>query len=330
MINSPINDDSPQKAEAATDIHDEGGSLPEKYLLRRNSGEPSYQIRNSHKETWNINFIAVDPEWDLQLHYRKLFHSSYPVEKHIHERSAEAVYVMHGEQSYNIDGKIYHVRGGEMLVSPPGLLHFSADAAEWKGDFYYMTINPECVYALIKDDDEARSKIYGLLTAPPTVFSFREPKKLNALMKQIKNEYFQRQPCLLIRLRCDLCRLLLFMYDTVTEGEPENMYAAEMEDIYLFIEDHIYQHMSVEDVARHTGYSKTALQNKFKTWNRQTVHEYILNRKIDTAKQLILDKNNNPYGVWQILSFSSQQYFSHVFKRFTGMTVTQFLRSGGG
>ena len=54
------------------------------------------------------------------------------------------------------------------------------------------------------------------------------------------------------------------------------------------------------------------------------VHEYILRRKIEQAKLLLQDPSVDPRRVWEDLSFSSASYFNEVFKRFTGMTVSQY------
>ena len=102
-----------------------------------------------------------------------------------------------------------------------------------------------------------------------------------------------------------------------------------MGQLYLYIEDHIKEKIRVDDIARVAQYSRTALQQKFKTHSHLTVHEYILSRKIEAAKRLMVEPDAKPHEIWKKLAFSSQSYFGQVFRRDTGMTISQYLFNRG-
>lgn len=55
-----------------------------------------------------------------------------------------------------------------------------------------------------------------------------------------------------------------------------------------------------------------------------TPREYINSLKVEYAKNMLLDENYNITDVAFDLNFSSSNYFSSVFKQFTGFTPSQY------
>ena len=289
-----------------------------------NSTEDSSRSRSKSADLWRINFIETDPMFDFQLHFSKFHRAQNILKPHIHKNSAEIVYMLHGMQYYTVEGQDYRILGGQLLISPPGLVHFSSREPEQKGEFYYLTINPDCIASLLPGDPETAGVLYELLTGKVVVRAIPDTEQLHLLTEELHQAKNSIGPCQKCRILCAILRLLIFTWDTV-EPDAVGHYSDFMGQIYLYIEDHIMEKLRVDDIARVVQYSKTALQQKFKTYSHLTVHEYILSRKIEAAKRFMNEPDAKPYEVWKKLSFSSQSYFGQVFRRYTGMTISQFL-----
>ena len=54
------------------------------------------------------------------------------------------------------------------------------------------------------------------------------------------------------------------------------------------------------------------------------VSEYVLNRRIDTAKNMLLYSEYSASQISEILTFSSQSHFIRVFKKKEGMTPREY------
>ena len=293
--------------------------------VNKNSDEKSYRHYGKDFERWHLNYTEINPAFDFQLNYVKYLRTWSALSNHIHENSSEIVYVLHGKQSYTVDGKDYNIIGGQILISPPGLVHSAQKGeAEQKGDFFYLTINPDCLPSVLPHDDETLSALNSILRSGVSVRVFSNVAQLSAAASELKRAYSDTRSCKNVRISCALMRLLLMTLDSSYYDTDLAPYSEFMERIYLFIEDHITENLSVSDVAAEVHYSQTGLQRKFRTYSNLSIHEYILNRKIEFAKKLMLEPDVNPFRIWEKLSFSSQTYFSQVFRKYTGLTISQY------
>lgn len=86
-----------------------------------------------------------------------------------------------------------------------------------------------------------------------------------------------------------------------------------------FMEENIYENIGMEAVADECHVSVAYLKKIFSRYAGVGVHKYYLNLKLKYAAQLLL-KGESVGNVAQKLSFSSQNYFSIVFKREMGIS----------
>ena len=94
-----------------------------------------------------------------------------------------------------------------------------------------------------------------------------------------------------------------------------------------YISSHLEQPMSLEDIAEECHVSSRYLSEVFKKSVNITVNAYISIAKIDRAISYITTEQMQFSEVASILSFSSAQYFSTVFKKYTGVTPSEFAAS---
>ena len=94
-----------------------------------------------------------------------------------------------------------------------------------------------------------------------------------------------------------------------------------------YINSHIEQKMSLESIAEECHVSSRYLSQVFKKSVNITVNAYISIAKIDRAISYITSEQMQFSEVASILGFSSAQYFSTVFKKYTGVTPSEFLES---
>jgi len=92
-----------------------------------------------------------------------------------------------------------------------------------------------------------------------------------------------------------------------------------------FIEENLYDKITISRLSKECNVSTAYLKKIFSKYTGLGIHQYILKSKISLAKQM-LDSGNSITSISHKLSFSSQNYFSFVFKRETGISPTEYKK----
>ena len=78
------------------------------------------------------------------------------------------------------------------------------------------------------------------------------------------------------------------------------------------------------ELAALAGVSYSRLREQFRAARRQTLHEFLQRTRLDLARQLLGNRRLSIKQIAARLNFSSEFYFSHFFRRATGMSPSQF------
>ncbi len=93
-----------------------------------------------------------------------------------------------------------------------------------------------------------------------------------------------------------------------------------------YIEASLHIPIRIEDLAEQTELTPGYLSVLFKKETGQTFTDYVMTRRIETAKNMLQYSEYSAAEISEILAFSSQSYFIRCFRRKTGMTPRQFHR----
>ena len=91
-----------------------------------------------------------------------------------------------------------------------------------------------------------------------------------------------------------------------------------------YIYSHIHNRITVKELADYLGLSESYLSKLFHKEMGLSISQYILNLKIEKAKNLLQYSEYNVVDIANYLSFSSQSHFIQVFQKFTGMTPHKY------
>ena len=95
--------------------------------------------------------------------------------------------------------------------------------------------------------------------------------------------------------------------------------------ILQYINNNLYQDLSLLSIAEEFNISPTTLNLTFKNELGMTVKEYLTKSKIEDAKKL-LTHNLSVSEISQMLAFADSSHFCKKFKNETGMTPTEYKR----
>lgn len=94
-----------------------------------------------------------------------------------------------------------------------------------------------------------------------------------------------------------------------------------------YIKNNFDRKISLEDIARELNVSKQYLCSVFREETGETTSFYINRLRIEKAKKLLLKDDYRIKEIFEKVGFSNQYYFSKVFKKMAGMTITEYRES---
>lgn len=109
-------------------------------------------------------------------------------------------------------------------------------------------------------------------------------------------------------------------------GATSKPVADAIEYIYVNLTERI----TVEDIAEHAGISVGHLSRLFKRETGVAVSDYIREKKVEKAQDLLRYSDWSLIDITNYLSFSSQSHFTQIFRNFTGMTPKRYRDLRGG
>lgn len=93
-----------------------------------------------------------------------------------------------------------------------------------------------------------------------------------------------------------------------------------------YMEQNYREKLTLEEVAGYVGISKYYFSNLFKRICEINFSSYLNEIRINEAKKMLKNPQMNINQVADLAGYSDQQYFSKIFKKYTGMTVTEYRK----
>ncbi|MBQ4156564.1 MAG: response regulator [Clostridia bacterium] len=97
-----------------------------------------------------------------------------------------------------------------------------------------------------------------------------------------------------------------------------------VQKIRYYINTHITEDISLQDLTNATGYSANYLSKYYSDSTGTTISEYIANRKLEKISRLMKNTDMNFGEIASSMGFHSRTYFNYYIKRLTGMSPQQY------
>ena len=95
-------------------------------------------------------------------------------------------------------------------------------------------------------------------------------------------------------------------------------------DCIDYIYSHIQERVTINDLSAHTGFSAGYLSRAFKKELGVSISDYIREKKMEKAQDMLRYSDYSLNDISSQLSFSSQSHFTQQFRVFTGMTPKKY------
>jgi len=236
------------------------------------------------------------------------------------------LFMIEGLTSHGVDLEKFDVKNNELLFILPHQIHH-LPATKQGTNYYKLGFDEECLSLLPRQypflinpfnnqkiaftpSDAARlQSIFGMLlgllrkmdTNPELILAH-----LNTLLTEINSAYFSADKYL---ADDNLSRYIRFK---------------------LIVENHLTDHPTIIEIAEKLAINTNSLYNIVKHYSGSSPKEFITNRLILEAKRRLYYSKSSIKELAYDLGFNDPEYFSRLFKKVTGKTITTFVQDLSG
>lgn len=230
----------------------------------------------------------------------------------------ELTYVDKGELLTTIDGVSYHLKQGDLIFYAP--MQFHTQSTFEKISSSYLTINFKMNF---NHADLLCNKIFSLKRDSYFI--------VTRLIEELSNDNLYSNDlslCYLKQLIIQMLRLDNSHFHSKPTTHMQQTYENELlNDILLYIDDNIYEKISVSTLCDHFCISTSMLHSLFRKNMNNTAKNYINELKLSKSKELIRNSTHTLSEISEMLGFSSIHYFSKKFKSYFNISPTEYSKS---
>ena len=247
----------------------------------------------------------------------------------------EIVYLESGEAEICADSSSFRLLSGEAYFHKPGEAHsiraVNSPITVFFISFYssskFMAIFEGLKISLSEEERHLINKIYdearnifkkGTRDSDPDAFVSKSLLADPPLGSQ------QLYKLYLEELLLTTAREAEKQKNIVTYNSKENLEKMIVERITELLSKKVYSTITIDEICVVLNYSKTYLSTLFKSHRKTSIMNYYNALKIKEAKKLIRDKGYSVSEVSRMLDFNNPYYFSKVFKRYEGITPSEY------
>jgi AraC-like DNA-binding protein len=239
---------------------------------------------------------------------------------HIHHGLMEICYMSKGERVYNVAGRDYRMRGNEFFITEPNERHGSGKNPHGKGMLYWMQVaipaKPRPFLTL------SGKEAFPLLTQLGCISRrcFPGHKRVAGIFEEIiELELSAEQPLNRLTIANLVIEFLLLVISCSKSQDPTGL-STDIAELIKKLESDPSANYSIMELAEFAGLSESRFKAKFKEQTGIPPSEFMLRNKIEKAIEMLREGKFSITEIAFRLGFSSSQYFSTVFKRFTNQT----------
>jgi AraC-like DNA-binding protein len=244
----------------------------------------------------------------------------------------ELLFLLEGATAYEFtDKKTVELHGGNFLVVPPDAVHRGLHDVRLPSTIFGMALNTSRAgdwKGTTFTSEDLRRIRRALEKGSRNVHPFSD--SLRWLVRRLVEEtsHFTAHPesaespafirALLSTVLVEAMRQMLR-----PTTEPEAFVAAAV----AFLRKNLNDTVRMSDLVRHVGFSRARLFDLFKAQTGLTPNHYLQRLRIEKAQEELQRTSKSITEIAHATGFSSAQYFSTVFIRYTGVSPSNYRKS---
>lgn len=248
-----------------------------------------------------ITYSKYEDDWKSLMHFHPF---------------AEIFYVVGGKGQFTVESDTFDVKRDDMIIVNPNVYHHEDSDGDDPLEYVVLGVedltfgledeeNAFLYQSFEKNNDDVQYYITHLLMES-------ENKKLGyETMCQKLYELFLLQ--IIRQMRLDL-----------SSNPIQKPIKREIRMICYYIDKNYSEDITLDSLAKYMKINKYYMAHEFKKNMGMSPINYLIERRIKECKSLLKTTSLSIAEISETVGFSSQSYFSQIFKRTTNMTPKQY------
>lgn len=181
---------------------------------------------------------------------------------------------------------------------------------------------------VLKSGEQDGELLFGLVKELLEIFIFAMKninlqKNMNDLHKQIIQNY---HICTDVDEIFDMLQNYFMHYIRLVEKEKEKVEMKPIRDAKKYINENYAKQLKLEDMGAMAGFNSSYFSALFKKETGKNFSEYLIEVRIQKAKELLIEKNLGIPEIAERVGYSDMKYFNKIFKKETDLTPSEFRK----
>ena len=235
---------------------------------------------------------------------------------------------LEGDLDLEISGHARPLHPGDMVLVPPGVSHHALmHSSDRPYRRFVLWVSQEYVARLLKETPDYVFLMQRAATSRRCYYHFHEAEfssiqsRLIRLLEEFHSNRYGRNAAVYLALN----DLLLYMNRIIYEREHPVVSGSGdlMQEITLFIDEHLTEDLSLDVLANHVCLSKYYIAHYFKDSLGISIHQYITKKRLQSCSEAIaagsdITRTFDEYG------FRDYSSFYRMFRKEYGMSPREY------
>ncbi|KRG08909.1 helix-turn-helix transcriptional regulator [Lederbergia galactosidilytica] len=274
-------------------------------------------------DNFGPKYYLENESFSLQFMYRKGYSAMSTPHAHAFY---ELYYLRKGERVYFINGKVYTVKSGDIIVINPHDVHRTTSSSVPEFERILINFTHDFLESGILSSDlpllpfQHGSQLIR--------FPVKEQPNTEQLIFEMLRECKKKQPGYTFYVKALLTKLLIQIYRQSFQAPPENehpMYE-KISEIATYLHQHYLEELTLKKIAGQFYISPSYLSRTFKKVTGFYFSEYVQAVRMREARRQLIESDEKVLTIAGNVGFHSIAHFNKTFKKMTGVSPIQFRK----
>lgn len=258
---------------------------------------PSTQAESLFLYPINVGFFRYRPRYCL----RRDSYDSFLI-----------MYMRKGGCEIEINGRHYHAAADQVVLLDCYGPHCYHTSTGWDAEWLHF------------DGPGARGYFEAIVENGNPVITLKDHYRFEKYLHKIYMQFKDRAPVKEAVLNNYIVNILTELLVGRNSEHPVSISSSIIEDTVAFINEHLTDPLTLEDLAAQVSLSPFYFSRLFKRETGFSPHGYVITARVNTAKFLLKSSDSSIKDICFSTGFASESSFCTTFKKVTGTTPSEY------